>query len=135
MEPMSTAAGGGAFDAAPGSFQENNFACELADAHMVAHTGAICDDCGGDHGVYPVTQRGVRYLLCESCYEYAAMVANADVEPEVEEEEDDFQAEEDAEWLDEPEPEIVGSAAWWAGGEQDARDNGAYGLLMSAGNW
>jgi len=87
----------------------------------------MCDDCGCDHGVYPVTQRGVRYLICDSCYEYAAMAEEA------EEQEDDFEAEEEAEWDDEPEPEIVGSAMWWASGEQDARDNGAYGLLTSAG--
>lgn len=111
MEPMTTAAGGGE-NATPGSF---------------------CDDCGCDHGAYPVTQRGVRYLLCESCYEYAAMVADADAEMVVEEVADDFYAEEEdeEEWDEDPEPVVVGSAAWWADGSQDARDNGAYDLLTS----
>jgi hypothetical protein len=120
MEPMSNTAGGGV------GYAET------------ATPGSSCDDCGCDHGVYPVTQRGARYLLCESCYEYAAMVADADAEPEAEEVEDDFYAEEDEEegldWDDQP-TVIVGSAAWWAGGEQDARDNGAYDLLTSAGGW
>lgn len=126
MEPTDNTAGGGAFDAAPGSF-EDNYACEPA--HTVAHTGAICDDCGGDHGVYPVTHYGVRYLICDGCYEYACMVVEAD---DVGEQEDDFEAEQ-AEWSDEEPELLVGSAAWWAAGAQDARDNGAYGLLTS--NW
>jgi hypothetical protein len=50
----------------------------------------------------------------------------------VEAQHDDFEAEAEEEWADD-EPEIVGSAAWWAGGMQDARDNGAYGLLVPGG--
>lgn len=84
-----------------------------------------CDDCGCDHGAYAVTQRGADYLLCESCYEYACAVAEE--EDDAGEQEDDFLAEEEEE-----EP-LVGSAEWWAEGEQDARDNGAYGLLTSVG--
>ena len=94
---------------------------------VVGHTGAMCDDCGGDHGFYPVTQRGTEYILCESCYEYAAMVAEVESEPDAGEQEDDFSAEED-----EDEDAEYGDA-WWADATQDARDNGAYGLLTSAG--
>ena len=100
-------------------------------AHVVAHEGAMCDDCGSAHGAYPITQRGVQYFICDSCYEYACMVAEVDAG----EQEDDFEAEAEADWSDDEPEMIVGSAAWWAAGTQDARDNGAYGLLTSAGEW
>jgi hypothetical protein len=109
--------------------------CGRATANMGVHVGAMCDDCGGDHGVYAVEQRGASYLLCDSCYEYACIVADADSEPVVENQHDDFEAEEEAEWSDDLPIAVVGGAAWWAEGAGEARDNGAYGLLMSAGNW
>ena len=92
---------------------------------VVGHTGVMCDDCGCDHGAYAVTQRGAEYLLCEDCYHYACM--QADAEPEVDEQYDDFQAEE-------PEP-IDADEEWWQEAMQDARDNGAYDLLLSAGSY
>lgn len=107
---------------------------EQGDARVVGHMGATCDDCGGDHGAYAVEQHGASYLLCESCYEYAAMVAEVESDP-TEPYEDDFAAEEAADWLDGEEEVIVGSNRWWADGEQDARDNGAHGLLVGGGRW
>lgn len=88
---------------------------EQGDARVVGHMGATCDDCGCDHGAYAVEQNGASYLLCESCYEYAAMVAEVDSDHG--EEADDFAAEERGHWLDDGEDEvIVGSNQWWAEG-------------------
>ena len=110
---------------------------EQGDARVVGHMGATCDDCGGDHGAYAVEQNGARYLLCGSCYEYAAMIAEVESDPGAEPYEEDFPAEEGVNWLDgEDEVEIiVGSNRWWGDGMQDARDNGAYGLLVGGGRW
>ena len=109
---------------------------EQGDARVVGHMGATCDDCGCSHGAYAVEQLGASYLLCESCYEYATIVVAVDSDHGAEPYEDDFAAEEAADWLSDDEEEIiVGSNRWWADGEQDARDNGAYGLLVGGGRW
>lgn len=66
------------------------------EAYVAGHTGAFCDDCGCAHAYYPVTQRGAEYMLCESCYEYACMVAESESEAEAEadmsEDEEEFPA-------------------------------------------
>jgi hypothetical protein len=52
------------------------------EAHVVGHTGATCDDCGGDHGVHAVVHYGATYMICDSCYDYACAAAESESEPE-----------------------------------------------------
>ena len=59
------------------------------EAHVVGHTGATCDDCGGDHGVHAVVQYGATYMICDSCYDYACAAAESESESEPEDFEDD----------------------------------------------